>query len=1360
MMNSADTYLPKADLVVAGKVPDVVRSIFSSWYDIFSTDNKMKREDCARFVKGVTGAKEYLSPDDQRISQLLDQHDRTRKGYIDRDEFVNFYIECCFRQDKKKVVWENLNNMGIRNDLKRYSEPLEIFNTDKTILPRYRLSHNEKFFNTIFNLQDLDNSIAREAFHFIHLITTNPVVYHDLLSSIIGSDTINWNTKLDNKNVYRLIYSLEIIESFIEDIEIDSRNIDSFSNEETIMDSKDNLSAEEVKHLKIDWMKNFIVKGGFNHLIKILNEQLEIYHKRISENSSASLMENICLQLLIKIVKIFFNASLNRYDFYHLLNTSSPSKIGKKENKDSIVKGMEDLNLYSSDIVINNGHNEKIERKQSNLDTNALIDLMKGDLGETIYKSFNFPSIIENLEKIMVNLSGPNRANTEEENYIIENAFEFLIGVITFSEDKEEYNKLAFNENLSKIISFGIFHSKHTVREKFANILIKFTKYCEYVKNYNLVIFLVESSVNLSTGGVSAKSTFSDEFFEVFSSLLEIVFKSGLSDVLKMKGINLTKLVEGISESIYNDIENSNQNLKEELPNEIFVGYIKILTTIVAHTPELKQTLNKKYNLLSLILTKILFVQGSQKLLEQLTKLEFINPDKFSDGKNTRGNNQNARSACYKFVLAMLKDSIENFEEFFSLNVFENENGEEPVNNGGSSPNINGNGYYSIGPAGPASSSYSSSRYQQSNASRREEHVGLRNLGCICYMNSMLQQFFMVPSFRYSLLQADDQKPVLKAGPNNVDDNILHQVQRMFTYLDMSKREDYNPQGFCYAFKDWDGNPTNTSIQQDSQEFLNRFFDKIESSTKDTPYKYLMQSIFGGKTCSQLVCEDGCGTSSNRLEEFYNLSLGVQNLKNLTESLEKFIAPEKIDEYNCETCQKKVTITKRNSLAVLPNVLIIHLQRIFYNYEYDRNEKINSKLEFPQVLNLKNYCIEEIMRRNKVQRGEAEAEYENDEIYQKSAETYEYHLTGVNVHIGSADAGHYFSYINTIRNGESDQMSYDPNNEAHQTSWLKFNDSYVSKFNYSKLEEECFGGSMNQDSNDTMASGWNFRMSNDNIQSAYMLIYERRTKTPIKLIVPEPANKDNVVSFKSDETAKVSKQYDLSRVMTQNERRELSEELYNKSFYDAGKNEYFQFKPFYSIERLIPKSHFSEISDDNGQFTKQQNIHDEQFIQFFSAVMDVLDETLSNLKDVNRETSLKIGSTLVRLIYTVLSTRTKKNMLRPAIDKLLQVTDISNEVLYNLLDYIVNNYSHLYDAIHNSDPGIVETHCHLLYEIIKRGYSASPEEFMKSNAKNEYGTSLADLAVKLTDYLFDFIPKVSNSNLQKIYPIYNVTLPI
>jgi len=49
------------------------------------------------------------------------------------------------------------------------------------------------------------------------------------------------------------------------------------------------------------------------------------------------------------------------------------------------------------------------------------------------------------------------------------------------------------------------------------------------------------------------------------------------------------------------------------------------------------------------------------------------------------------------------------------------------------------------------------------------------------------------------------------------------------------------------------------------------------------------------------------------------------------------------------------------------------------------------------------------------------------------------------VHVGSADFGHYFSYINTIR-GENEFLSN--TNEK----WLEYNDSKISPFSTEELE--------------------------------------------------------------------------------------------------------------------------------------------------------------------------------------------------------------------------------------------------------------------------------------------------------------------
>ena len=49
-----------------------------------------------------------------------------------------------------------------------------------------------------------------------------------------------------------------------------------------------------------------------------------------------------------------------------------------------------------------------------------------------------------------------------------------------------------------------------------------------------------------------------------------------------------------------------------------------------------------------------------------------------------------------------------------------------------------------------------------------------------------------------------------------IDDNLLRQLQKMFGFLELSEKQAYDPLEFCFAFKDFEGNPTNTALQQDA----------------------------------------------------------------------------------------------------------------------------------------------------------------------------------------------------------------------------------------------------------------------------------------------------------------------------------------------------------------------------------------------------------------------------------------------------------------------------------------------------------------------------------------------------------------
>ena len=362
---------------------------------------------------------------------------------------------------------------------------------------------------------------------------------------------------------------------------------------------------------------------------------------------------------------------------------------------------------------------------------------------------------------------------------------------------------------------------------------------------------------------------------------------------------------------------------------------------------------------------------------------------------------------------------------------------------------------------------YSPKTESRSNAG----FVGLKNLSCLCYINSVIQQFFMIPLFKNAILSLPIS-PDLKEEEDN--DNLMFQLEKMFYYLKNSEKEHYNPRFFVYSFKDYDGNPTNINVQCDAQEFLSRLIEKIDEGLKGGSQKYLCNNIFGGTTLQQVRCTNqDCGNISERRENINYLSLDIKDCDNIQKCLDKFIAEEKIEDYHCEKCDKKITNIKNVLIDKIPNILIIHLQRIAFSYETFNMEKINDYIYFEKTLNIKNYTL------NK----------NNEEM---PSDYFEYELQGVLIHSGTAQFGHYYSIIYSE---EKDVTG----------KWYKFNDTSVTEINYDMMLSDAFGNNARQEYG----------------SSAYMLIYQKKLKKPvivdskeindtIKKILEENKDKDKI----------------------------------------------------------------------------------------------------------------------------------------------------------------------------------------------------------------------------------------------------------
>ncbi|KAL3285850.1 hypothetical protein HHI36_000370 [Cryptolaemus montrouzieri] len=339
-------------------------------------------------------------------------------------------------------------------------------------------------------------------------------------------------------------------------------------------------------------------------------------------------------------------------------------------------------------------------------------------------------------------------------------------------------------------------------------------------------------------------------------------------------------------------------------------------------------------------------------------------------------------------------------------------------------------------------------------------YVGLTNLGATCYMASCMQHLYMMPQARASILAADTEKAK--------HENTLRELQRMFAYLLESERKAYNPRSFCKVYT-MDHQPLNTAEQKDMAEFFIDLVSKLEEMTPQL--KSVIKKLFCGIISNNVVSLD-CGHVSCTLEEFYTVRCQVADMRNLYESLDEVTVKDTLEGdnmYTCSQCGKKVRAEKRACFKKLPHILCFNTMRYTFNMLTMLKEKVNTHFSFPMRLNMEGYIEKELMP----QQYKEEKEKQSD----PEPEQYEYDLIGVTVHTGTADGGHYYSFIKDRSPGSRDK-------------WFLFNDAEVKPFDPNQIAAECFGGEVTSKTYDSVTDkfmDFSFEKSN----SAYMLFYEQ-----------------------------------------------------------------------------------------------------------------------------------------------------------------------------------------------------------------------------------------------------------------------------
>lgn len=326
-------------------------------------------------------------------------------------------------------------------------------------------------------------------------------------------------------------------------------------------------------------------------------------------------------------------------------------------------------------------------------------------------------------------------------------------------------------------------------------------------------------------------------------------------------------------------------------------------------------------------------------------------------------------------------------------------------------------------------------------------YVGLKNLSNTCYLNSLMTQLFMNLSFREFMLTAH-----VAEGSSQ---KLLQQTQKLFAEMQNSVMRCADPQELTQSIRTYDDTHIDVTVQMDVDEFYNLLFDRWESQILAADAKTAFRSFYGGQLVQQVKSKE-CDHLSERLEPFSAIQCDIKGKTSLIESLKAYVKGEIMEgdnKYKCSTCDRHVDAVKRACLKDVPDNLIFHLKRFDYDLRANRRNKLNDYFAFPTDIDMRPYKVGYLT--------------EGPECLEEDI----FELVGVLVHSGTAESGHYYSYIRERPSTEDN-------------SWVEFNDDHVTPFDSSNIEASCFGGQDFQNS---------ANYPYDKAFSAYMLFYQRRS---------------------------------------------------------------------------------------------------------------------------------------------------------------------------------------------------------------------------------------------------------------------------
>ena len=876
-----------------------------------------------------------------------------------------------------------INNVAFEDkDGKRYT-----FKDDQLIFQEvfpYDIYCHDKNNYTVINVCEEKDLLLKIEGNPKELIENNEKIFNLLIQNLYKDSPLNDKTKKQIWNIiskFKKDLYINTIKKYGEKEILDENEIKAIFNMNELYIFIYSLQCiKEYINKDKNIEKNFL--NNFVHIHKIDESLYNILMNFDSTPNNCQLLHYECLSILLDMVKII--------ESYKIENNEESQKLIDRIDINEIFKKFS--NMIIDLIKINFEH----LYKNAHFNEYDIVDEEDNeDKFEYIHKKIDkmISDLIVNIIKLIEILSG------KDENIYMEYLFNNLeifknIFIYDFIKCEKKENKTILNDYLSK----HLFNSKE---EKFIQ------RYFDIILSVQIFNELVTNDENGS-------------FFKELSSLME-KYETKFQDKNDIAQNNLEQFMK-IIDMIINYIQTECEN----------AGYIQIFTT--GEETEKKNSTSNSSKIESILkFLKCILNLSPNKLVNYLiNKIDIC--DLFLTKCILRKSNENpldtqkticdsdkSRETLFNLIIFILNNLPSNEKQILEKKIWDILDSKNKL------------GFWKT-------NKFSDWRLEPEGMPTYK-YVGLKNMSSTCYMNSIIQQFFMIPMFRETILSISNENT----------DTVLYQLQLLFSSLKTFECEYYNPKPFVVKSQ------LNFYEQRDADEYFGQFIDTIENDIKElytsknepNPYKDLFKFFFGIKVIDELKFVD-CG--HKRFNEFYynNIQLEIKGFNNIEDSLKNYCKTEIMDgdnKINCEICNMKRTCHKRQILKSLPNILVIALKRFEFDYDSMVRIKLNSYFKFPFELNMKEYLIEE-----------------NNEI------NTEYELTGITIHDGMADFGHYYDFI-----------------KAPDNKWYKFNDTRVKVFNEDDIPKEAFG-----DQNFDEKREREEEEGDDEENNAYILIYTKK----------------------------------------------------------------------------------------------------------------------------------------------------------------------------------------------------------------------------------------------------------------------------